>query len=181
MIKRISPLLLLIFINLELQAQPDTILPGSNGVNLGIGLPLGEFGETHAFGLSLGYSRSKKRLGQMTSKPVKPFGFILNGALNYFFGKKETILYTSYKYPNYLVVTTYAGVIYNPCKKGNIHLIAGPFFSLYDSNLEVGIGLSLEGSYYLKSNFGISPVLQLLKHSGSNPLLVTGIKAILSR
>jgi len=83
----------------------------------------------------------------------------------------------SYKYPGYSFLHSYAGIIYNPCKKINISLTSGPGLGLYDGNTQFNLGINLSGNYHLSDKFSISPVLIFMKETKSDPLWATGFRA----
>ncbi len=98
----------------------------SKTVSAGINITIPEFSQTHSFGAGISFSWSKHRFGMMEKKPTKPFGFIADGGIDYYFGKKETVSGYPYQYNGFTYIHTYGGVIYNCGKRGNINLTTGP-------------------------------------------------------
>jgi hypothetical protein len=74
----------------------------------------------------------------------------------------------------------WAGAIYNPWKRGNIILTAGPALGIYNSNTQFNIGSCLEGSYYIKEKIAISPGIIMMKESGADPLWSASLKATMA-
>jgi hypothetical protein len=151
-----------------------------NAVSLGVNLPLGNFSSTHSIGAGANYSWSDHRFGGMDVKPVKPIGFTANGGVIYYFGKKETVSGYTYDYHSYIFIHAYAGAIYNPWRKGNIILTAGPALGIYNGHTQFNIGSSLEGSYYLHGKIAITPGIIMMKESGADPLWATSLKATIA-
>jgi hypothetical protein len=146
-------------------------------VSLGTNLPLGNFSSTHVTGIEINHAWCNHRFGMMDVKPVKPVGFIGNVGGAYYFGKKERIIDYYYDYPSYTFLHAFAGVIYNPGKKTNVNLTAGPALGIYNSNKKFNIGCKLEGNYYFSKKFGITPCLVMMKESGAEPLWAASLKA----
>ncbi len=155
----------------------------SNEVSLNINLPFsGYLKDISNFGLGLEYRWSNGRFGRMPALPSKPIGFTFNTGVDYYFGQKEDVGSYSYKYEGTTYFHAYGGIIYNPCKRGNISLTAGPSLELYDGNSEFGFGLNLSGSYYMCGcgNFGISPNVTLMKQGSSEAVVSGGVKVKLA-
>ena len=148
-------------------------------VSIGANIPLGNFSSTHIIGVAATYSWSDHRFGGMDVKPVKPFGFTANAGFAYYFGKKEKPSGYPYDYPGYIFVHAYAGAIYNPWRKANICLTAGPALGIYNGNTQFNMGVNLTGSYYLKEKIALSPGIIFMKESGADPLWAASIKATL--
>ena len=148
-----------------------------HAVSIGADVPLGNFSSTHIIGVATNYSWSDHRFGQMDVKPVKPFGFIANAGVAYYFGKKETVSGYPYDYPGYIFIHLYGGAVYNPWRKVNISLTAGPALGLYNGHTQFNIGSVLEGSYFLKEKIAITPGIIMMKESGADPLWAASIKA----
>lgn len=150
-----------------------------HAVALGPTLPTGNFTSTHIFGFAANYSWSNHRFGAMDLKPVKPFGFTSNAGIEYYFGKKETVSGYPYKYPGYIFLHAYGGAIYNPWRKANIILTAGPALGFYNGQTQFNIGSNLEASFFLKERIAITPGIIMMKESGADPLWAAFIKASL--
>jgi hypothetical protein len=149
-------------------------------ISIGANIPLGNFLSTHILGVAANYSWSNHRFGSMDVKPVKPFGFIANAGAAFYFGKKETVSGYPYDYPGYFYLNIYGGVIYNPWRKANISLTAGPALGIYNGNTQFNIGSSLEGSYYINEKIAITPGIIFMKESGANPLWAASLKATMA-
>jgi hypothetical protein len=149
-------------------------------VSAGINVPLGDFSSTHIGGIAIEYARSRNRFGQLSTLPSKKLGYVIEGGLAYYLGKKETISGYAYKYPGYYFLHAYPGLLYTPCKKGNISLNAGPALGLYNGDLRFTIGAKLQGSWYVNEKTGINPGIFLMKESGTDPLWGVTLKATLT-
>jgi hypothetical protein len=150
----------------------------SNSISAGINIPFGKFSSTHRFGFGLDYSWCHHRYGRMNEIPVKLLGFTFNAGADYYIGKKENTGYAPYIYNDYTYLHSYAGVIYNPGKKTNISLTAGPALGLYAGHSQFKIGVNLAGSYYLAKNIAIAPAVLLMKESDSDPLWAGALQII---
>jgi hypothetical protein len=147
---------------------------------IGGNIPLVNFSSTHFLGVTANYLWSNHRFGRMDVKPVKSFGFTANTGVAYYFGKKETVSGYPYNYPRYIFFHAYAGAIYNPWRKGNISLTAGPAIGIYNGHTQFNIGSALEGSYFITEKITISPGIMLMKESGANPLWAVSLKAVIA-
>jgi len=163
--------------NLSLSAQTKekkNQSPGSDHViSLGLHRPLGSFSSTHTVGFGIGYSPGTHVFGLVKNKHV---AFTYNGGIAYYLGKKETVSSYSYKYPGYLFVHAYAGVLYYPASKIDFRLTAGPALGIYNGNTRFNVGAALEGAYYLNNQFSVSPGIFLMKERKSDPLWAGSLK-----
>lgn len=140
-------------------------------VSLGVNFPFGEFSKTHSPGLNLGFSYSKNRFGQAVQTDNK-FDYLADAGISWYSGKKEkTELAYTYDYPHFFYIDLKAGVIYNPCRNGNLRLSLGPALGIYSGDTRFLINSTLQGSYYIGKSIAISPGLNLLKEAGSDALL----------
>lgn len=155
----------------------DTPKGKNNAASLGINIPVGEFAETHIVGISLNYSWSHYRFGKLNKVPKKLIGFTANAGIDYHFGKKENIAGYDFRYGSYIYLHVFGGVIYNPCKQGNIGLTTGPTLGIYKGNADLGLGVNLNGSYYFNDRIALTPGVTYMKHDKANALWVTSIKA----
>jgi len=151
-----------------------------HAVSIGANIPLGSFSSTHIIGIATNYSWTDHRFGPMDVKPVKPFGFIANAGIAYYFGKKETVSGNPYDYPGYIFIHILGGAVYNPWRKANISLMAGPALGIYNGHTQFNIGSVLEGSYFIKEKIAISPGIIMMKESGADPLWAASIKATMA-
>ena len=135
----------------------------ANILSAGINIPLGDFSNTHVLGFGAEYFHSNHRFGSMKTKPVKAVGFIYSGGIDYYLGKKEKVSSYPYKYHGFTLLHGYGGVIYNPCKKGNISLITGPALGLSNGTAGFWWGVNLNGQYYFNEKFAIAPGLIFMK------------------
>lgn len=149
----------------------------SKSVSVGLNIAFGEFSATHPIGVGANFTWSKNHLGLMEKKPSKAFGFIADGGIDYYFGTKETVSSSPYQYNNFTYFHTYAGIIYNLCKKGNINLTTGPALGLEDGYTTFFWGANLGGAYYVNEKIAITPAIQFMKDPDSyDPLLSIAIK-----
>jgi hypothetical protein len=150
----------------------------SKTVSAGINIPIPEFSQTHSFGAGISFSWSKHRFGMLEKKPSKPFGFIADGGIDYYFGKKETVSGYPYQYNGFTYIHTYGGIIYNCYKRGHINLTTGPALGLEDGFTTFFWGVYLSGAYYIKEKIAITPGIHFMKDPDSyDPLLSVSIKA----
>ena len=152
----------------------------SNCLSTGIDIPFGKFSSTHRIGFGLNYSWSHHRYGDMNEIPLKLLGFTFNSGADHYTGKKENTGYIRYTYNDYTYLHTYAGIIYNPSKKINISLTAGPALGLYAGHSQFNLGVNLSGSYYLTKNIAITPAIMLMKESDSDPLSTSIVRVVYS-
>jgi hypothetical protein len=149
----------------------------SKSVSAGINITIPEFSQTHSFGISAGFSWSKHRFGLMEIKPTKTFGFIADGGIDYYFGKKETVSGYPYQNNGFTYIHTYGGVIYNCGRRANINLTTGPALGLEGGYTTFFWGINVSGAYYLKEKIAIAPGLHFMKDPESyDPLLSGSIK-----
>jgi hypothetical protein len=153
--------------------------PGYNKIiSAGITIPFGEFTQTHWLGAGINFSWSKNRFGIVNKKPLKPIGFIAEGGIDYYFGKKETTGGYSYTYNGFTYIHTYGGIIYNCGKNGNINLTTGPALGLENGFTTFFWGVNLSGAYYINEKIAITPGIIFMKDPESyDPLLSCSIKA----
>lgn len=150
-----------------------------NAAAAGIYLPFGDLSSTHISGIGIEYDWSNYRFGRLDVKPVKPFGFIANAGMTYYFGKNETVSGYPYKYPGYIFIHLYGGIIYNPSAKMNFNLTTGPALGIYNGNTRFNTGGKLEAVYYINNKWGISPAIIMMKEQGVNALWAASINASL--
>ena len=158
-------------------AQTDISNGKSHVAAFGLNVPLGEFSETHIAGISAHYSWSHHRFGKLKALPKKLIGFTANGGIDYYFGRKEVVAGYDYRYGGYIYLHAFGGIIYNPCKKGNITLTAGPTTGIYKGNADAGFGINLNGSYYFTDRIAFTPGVMYMKHDKTNALWAASFKA----
>jgi len=151
-----------------------------HSVSIGAVIPLGNFSSTHSIGVASNYSWSDHRFGGMDVKPVKPFGFTANSGVEYYFGKKETVSGYTYDYHRYIFLHAYAGAVYNPWRKANIILTAGPALGIYNGHKQFNIGSCLEGSYYIRAKIAVTPGIIFMKESDADALWAASLKATMT-
>jgi len=151
-----------------------------NAASFGINIPVGEFSKTHFAGIALDYSWSHHRFGSLKALPKMLIGFTANGGIDYYFGKKETIAGYEYRYGGDIYFHLFGGAIYNPCKKGNITLTAGPTLGIYKGRADAGFGINIGGSYSLTDKIAITPGIICLKHNDAASLWVAAVRGTYS-
>lgn len=144
---------------------------------MGLNIPFGNFSATHSIGAGLEYSWSHHRFGLLSSTLFRVIGFTFNGGADYYKGKKENIGIYSYQYGNYIYLHSYAGIILNPGKKGNIIVTTGPAVGLYNNDAQFNFGVNLSGNYYFTKNFAVTPAIMLMKESASDPIWAASLRA----
>ncbi len=180
--KKISTLLLIIFLDSTLMAQlpkdkQQIITTGKkNSIAGGLNIPLGIFSRSHGVGFAIQYSRSAGRFGLLSKKTQKAIGLTAHAGAAYYLGKKEEVVSYSYTYPGYLFFHIDGGAIYNVEKNGNISLTAGPGLSIYNSLARFNLVFRLSGNYYFNEKFGISTSFSGMKEKISDPLWAGSLK-----
>jgi len=168
-------------IQVSAQSKADTVNTMTKGrnhsVSIGLNIPFGDFSSTHNLGVGINYSWSKHRFGVLSAIPFKTIGFTFNIGVDYYLGKKETVGVYNYKYGNYSYLHTYGGIIFNPGRKGNISLAAGPAVGLYNGNTQFNVGINLSGNYYLNKHIAVTPAILFMKESVSDPLWSASLRA----
>lgn len=174
---KIACLLLGVFSFTACLSQNDSLHGLRFSVSAGPSLTIGEFADSHPFGLGIEFNYSNKRFGQMTKFPTKKIGALLNAGFHYLFGKSEIISGQPYNYSNYSILNLSPGIMYNPCRRGYISLHTGPVLNLFESDSEFGFNILLNGNYYFSNNLGLSPGLNWVKLSKADPIILFSIKA----
>ncbi len=149
----------------------------SQAIAFGLYLPVGVFSESHIAGAGIDYSRSRHRFGK-DILPAKPIGFIINGGINYYLGKKINTVGYDFRYGGYLNLYAMPGIIYNPVKNGNIVLTAGPALNLYKGSANAGIGINFLTNYFIAEKIAIGPGVVYKKHTNTDALLAAVIRAV---
>jgi hypothetical protein len=170
-----------LLIYLDMQAQPaDTpfkhIKGKSQAIAFGIYMPIGMFSKSHIAGAGIDYSRSRHRFGRNIS-PGRLIGFIVNGGINYYTGKRIKTAGYDFHYGGYLNLYTMPGIICNPVKNGNISLTAGPVLNIYKGSATAGIGINLLVNYFVSKNIAIGPGVIYKKHTNTDALWAGTIRA----
>lgn len=147
-----------------------------NAIAFGLYLPAGDFSQSHIAGAGIDYSRSRHRFGRNIS-PGTSIGFIVNGGINYYAGKKITTAGYAFRYGGYINLYAMPGIICNPLKNGNISLTAGPTLNIYKAGATAGIGINLSGNYFLSENIAIGPGIIYKKHTNTDALWAGTIRA----
>lgn len=174
--KSVLILTAVVLATINITAQTNTNGKSSEAI-AGVTIPVGEFSKTHIAGINLGYSWSHHRFGYLEALPKKIIGLTADGAIDYYFGRKEKVAGYNYHYGGYLYLRAFGGIIYNPFTKGNISLTTGPTMGIYKSTAAIGFGLKLEGSYYLTNSIAIMPAIIFLKHNNTAALWVVAMQA----
>ncbi|HMU45881.1 MAG TPA: hypothetical protein PKC72_05895 [Chitinophagaceae bacterium] len=138
--------------------------------SFGVSLPLGDFSSTHFLGFNAEFSISNQRFGQMKKVPVKRMALIASGGSEFFLGKKEKVVTSSYKYPVYIVPYINGGIILNPFKEFSFSFIAGPALALYNSTTRFSLRAALQGNYFITKTISTGIRLSMTKESISEPL-----------
>jgi len=148
----------------------------SQAVAFGLYLPIGILSKSHIAGAGIDYSWSRHRFGRNISL-TKPIGFIVNGGINYYTGKKITTAGYDFRYGGYLNFYAMPGIQYNPLKNVNIALTAGPALNIYKGSVNAGIGINLLGNYFVSQNIAIGPGIIYKKHTNTDALWAATIRA----
>ena len=148
----------------------------SQAAAFGLYIPLGVFSESHIAGAGIDYSWCRHRFGSNIS-PAKPIGFIVNGGINYYYGKKITTAGYDFRYGGYLNLYAMPGIICNPLKNANVTLTVGPSLNIYKGSANAGIGINLFSNYFLLQNITIGPGIVYKKHTNTDALWAATIRA----
>lgn len=179
MIKQITCFLPALFVSTFLYGQAErTKSTRSSGDILSAGasihLPMGNFSTSHVLGIGLEASPAVHTFGLLHFKKI---AFTYNAGIAYFIGKKNQVSGYSYNFPGFTFIHGYAGLLYNPLKKLNVNLLAGPALGIYKKNTRFNIGARLEGSYYIgKTSIAAGPLLNMILEPGTQPLWSVGLK-----
>lgn len=157
-------------------SQPKRLSGKSQAAAFGLYLPTGIFSESHIAGAGIDYSWSRHRFGK-DIPPVSPFGFVINGGVNYYLRKTITTAGHDFRYGGYLNLYAMPGIIYNPVKKGNIILTTGPALNIYKGSVSTGIGINFLSSYFISENIAIGPGIIYKKHTNTDALWAVTIRA----
>ncbi len=150
----------------------------SSAVSVGICKAVPEFSRTHNFGVGFSYSWSKHRFGILEKKSSKSLGFMVDGGINHYFGRDETVSSFRYKYNSFSYIYTYAGLNYYISNQSNINLTLGPALGIEDGLTTFFWGVNLSGAYYIKEKIALIPGIQFMKDPESpDPLLSFSLKA----
>lgn len=149
--------------------------PQEKGIALSaaVNLPVGDFSSTHRIGIAFDCSPSRHLLGLMKQKKM---AFTYSGGVAYYVGKKETVSNYPYKYPGYVFIHGFGGLLYNPFKKAGFALTTGPALGIYNGNTQFNIGAKLEASYSITTSIAIGPGILLMKEPGANALWSMAIR-----
>ena len=165
---------------LEVQKNTDTLanrqIKGTrNMIGFGFYLPAGVFAQSHFAGAGLDYSWSNNRFGRNVSLD-KSFGFIVNGGISYYAGKRITTEGHESTYGGFMNMYAMPGIMYNPLKNANFSLTAGPALNIYKGAASAGLGVNLLGNYFLSENITIGPGLVYKKHTDTDALWAITIR-----
>jgi len=105
--------------------------------------------------------------------------FTYNGGFAYYFGKNETVSNYRYKYPGYIFIHGFGGLLYYPFKKVGISLTAGPALGIYNGNLQFNVGSKLETGYNISTSIAIGPGILLMKEPGANALWSLAVRVVI--
>jgi hypothetical protein len=179
MIKQITCFLPALVLSTLLFGQAErTKKTRSSGDNVSAGasihFPIGNFSKSHTMGVGLDASPARHTFGLLRFKKI---AFTYNAGVAYYIGKKIHLIDYYYDYPGFTFIHAYAGLLYNPLKKLNVNLLAGPALGIYKKDTRFNIGARLEGSYYIrKTSIAAGPLLNMMLEPGTQPLWSVGLK-----
>jgi hypothetical protein len=177
---KISLFLILVSGGLGQIASAQLLVPPSQSeaprqqVDFGVSIAVGNFSKSHGPGVGIGYSRSQNRF-RTHAKPAKFIGWVLDGGLNYFVGKKVKEPTYEFRYGGYLNLYAGGGIIVNPFSKGNIILTTGPSLDIYKQSANAGLRVKISTHYFLFPEVAIGAGFTWLKHLRSESLLAPSI------
>jgi hypothetical protein len=154
-------------------------------VSAAIRLPVGNFNSTHLIGVGLDISPSYRTV--RLERKIK-IAFTYNVGMAYYLGKKVKPGGYQYRYPSYIFLHAFAGILLIPSKNGGmtfpskieISLTGGPALGIYNGDTRFNPGSKLELNYRLNGHVTIGPGIILIKESGADPLWAASIKATLA-
>lgn len=162
---------LLITLNSFAQAGEYKLAPEgkSQSASLDLHLPLGIFARSQFAGAGLNYSWSNHRYGpDVTNR--KLIGFTANAGGDYYFGRRIRTAGYPFQYGGYIYGWLMAGIITNPWAFTHISLTAGPTIGIYKGNSDMGMGVNVFGSYFIKKRIAIGPGITYKKHPDTDGL-----------
>jgi hypothetical protein len=176
-IKYTAILFILTFYNCDGQNNESikTIsLKSINTISVGINIPVGNFSATHNIGINTEYSLVRHRFGISNQNKID---FACNAGIAYYVGKKETVSSYLYKYPGYIFIHGFGGILYSPANNAGVSVTAGPALGIYNGNIKFNIGSKLEANYYIRKTLSIGSGMIFMKESGANPVGALFIRA----
>lgn len=138
--------------------------------SLGVSLPIGDFSSTHFLGINAEFSICNQRFGKLKKASAKKLALLASGGSEFFLGKKEKVVTSSYKYPAYIVPYINGGIILNPFKEFSFSFITGPALAFYNSTTRFNLRGALQGSYFIAEKITAGFRLSMIKESISEPL-----------
>lgn len=149
--------------------------PDSKILNIGVNVifPLGDFSSTHFGGIGVDASPSRHFEKSLRKKKIV---FTYNGGINYYIGKKETVSANNYKYPGYVFIHAFGGLLYVPAKKIALKIMTGPGLGIYNGTTRFTIGGKFEAGYSVSNRVSIGPGFLIMKDPGANPLWGLSLK-----
>ena len=145
-------------------------------LSAGVALPLGDFSSTHLMGITVEVSPSYHKFKSNNSGFSK-LALTYSGGIAYYLGKKETVSNHTYKYPGYIFIHGFGGIIYVPTKKIESTLTAGPALGIYNGNTQFNIGAKLDLAYQVNDKIAVGPGIIMMKEFGANSLWSVSVKA----
>ena len=178
---KILSLLFLLLMHLQMTGQQvsgkKTNTGKDNLLTVGAEIPIGDFSNTHLFGIGIEYLRSKSKFGIISDNSKGKIAFVYGGGAAVYIGKKETISFYSYKYPAYFFMKATAGFLYKPGLKSGFTITAGPAIGMYDGNSQFNLTGKMDGSYFISEKMAITPGIILMKEmTVADPLVAFSLK-----
>lgn len=143
-------------------------------ISTGINVPVGDFSSTHLIGVSLAAGPA---IHQYNLNKDHTIGFVYQGGIAYYLGKKETIAGYVYKYPGYIFLHAFGGVSFLVQKNSEIVISAGPALGFYNGNIKFNAGASLTANFSISNNFALGPSIMMMKEFGTNALWAPSLRA----
>lgn len=173
------PFLLLLFVYAATaQREKSKMTMTPSVISAGVLAPIGEFSNTHLWGVAAEYSSAIKWI--RGNKPHNSKTWIAyNGGIAYYFGKEETVSGYKYRYPAFIFIHTHAGLLYAGLHKMQLELTAGPGLGIYDGTTRFNLGAKLEARYAI-GTIQLGPSLILMKEKSADPLWSAGLKGYFS-
>ena len=129
---------------------------------------LGEFGETHPYGVRLAYRHSKHRFGRLDTLPGQRIGLIYGGGFSWLRGRvEEWQNLPAYRYDDFMYLFFFGGAQFRICRNGELAVQAGPALSRHSETTRYNWYVGANGNFQWNSRWGIQAGFDFLKEHRS--------------
>lgn len=136
-------------------------------------LPLGDLSSTHWGGIGLTVGPASYPFTLINDR----IGFLYEGGISYYAGKKETVSGYPYQYPGYTFIHAFGSLSFLLSEKYEIRISSGPALGLYNGKTNFNMGASLTGNYFVSGKLSIGPSIIMMKDFGTNAVWAASLKA----